>query len=38
MKEIFSGMWSLEDYEADEDVQNIVKSVIENPSDYVIKP
>ena len=31
-------MWSLEDYNDEEEVRNIVAKVIENPKDYVVKP
>ncbi len=38
MSQVFRGMWSLEDYENDASVKEIVQKVIENPKDYVVKP
>jgi glutathione synthase len=38
MGEVFRGMWSLEDYENEKEVQDIVHKVIENANDYVVKP
>ena len=38
MGQVFRGMWSLEDYNDEEEVRNIVAKVIENPKDYVVKP
>lgn len=38
MSEVFRGMWSLEDYENDQEVKDIVNKVIANPKDYVVKP
>ena len=31
-------MWSLEDYEHDENVQKTVQTVIEDPREFVVKP
>jgi hypothetical protein len=38
MGQVFRGMWSLEDYNTEEEVKNIVAKVIANPKDYVVKP
>jgi hypothetical protein len=38
LKNVFKGMWSLEDYETDQEVQDIVAKVIDNPKNYVVKP
>jgi len=34
----FTGMWSLEDFETNEDVKATVDKAIENPRNYVVKP
>ena len=31
-------MWSLEDYDSSEEVQQIVANAINNPHSYVVKP
>lgn len=38
LNSLFSGIWSLEDYDSNTEVQDIVKKAIENPHSYVVKP
>ena len=38
LKDVFKGIWSLGDYDQDDEVKNTVARAIENPKDYVIKP
>lgn len=38
LAEIFSGMWSLEEYENDAKVQDVVKQAINDPKNFVVKP
>jgi len=38
LKKIFSGLWSLEDYETDPSVKEIVKKAISEPHRFVVKP
>ena len=38
MSEVFSGMWSLEDYDDNQEVKDIIAKAIANPNSYVVKP
>jgi glutathione synthase len=38
VKDHFKGIWSLEDFKTNADVQTIIQKAIENPHDYVMKP
>jgi glutathione synthase len=38
VKHLFRGLWSLEDFETDQEVQSIIKNAIENPQNFVMKP
>lgn len=38
LQTIFTGMWSLENYDASPEVQEVVAKAILNPHDFVLKP
>lgn len=38
VKHLFKGLWSLEDFETDPEVQAVIAKAIKNPHDYVMKP
>lgn len=38
LKNVFTGMWSLEDYEKDKEVQDIVLKAIKDCHQFVLKP
>lgn len=38
IKSLFKGIWSLEDFQTDQEVKEIMLKAIEKPHDYVLKP